>query len=88
VGFNVPRYVSLSNRACQFGTARREGPHAQHAGGERLRFVDQNTLEPRPNYWATVLWRKLMGRTVLDPQSQPHRIPICMLNASKAGRAG
>jgi len=31
-------------------------------------LLDQNTLEPRPNYWATVLWRKLMGTTVLDPQ--------------------
>ena len=31
-------------------------------------LLDQNTLEPRPNYWATVLWRKLMGPTVLDPQ--------------------
>src|SRR5438270_7613995 len=30
-------------------------------------LLDQNTLEPRPNYWATVLWRKLMGTTVLDP---------------------
>jgi heparanase len=31
-------------------------------------LLDQNTLEPRPNYWATVLWHKLMGMTVLDPQ--------------------
>lgn len=30
-------------------------------------FLDQNTLEPRPNYWATVLWHNLMGTTVLDP---------------------
>lgn len=31
-------------------------------------LLDQNTLEPRPNYWASVLWHNLMGRTVLDPQ--------------------
>jgi hypothetical protein len=31
-------------------------------------LLDQNTLEPRPNYWATVLWHKLMATTVLDPQ--------------------
>jgi hypothetical protein len=30
-------------------------------------LLDQNTLEPRPNYWASVLWHKLMGTTVLDP---------------------
>ena len=31
-------------------------------------LLDQSTFEPRPNYWATLLWRKLMGTTVLDPQ--------------------
>jgi heparanase len=30
-------------------------------------LLDENTLEPRPNYWAAVLWRRLMGTTVLDP---------------------
>jgi heparanase 1 len=31
-------------------------------------LLDQNTFEPRPNYWATLLWRRLMGTTVLDSQ--------------------
>lgn len=31
-------------------------------------LLDQKTLAPRPNYWATLLWDKLMGTTVLDPQ--------------------
>jgi hypothetical protein len=29
-------------------------------------LLDENTLRPRPNYWAALLWRKLMGTTVLD----------------------
>jgi hypothetical protein len=29
-------------------------------------LLDENTLEPRPNYWAALLWRRLMGTTVLD----------------------
>ncbi len=29
-------------------------------------LLDQNTLEPRPNYWASVLWHRVMGTTVLD----------------------
>ncbi len=29
-------------------------------------LIDQTTLEPRPNYWAALLWRRLMGSTVLD----------------------
>lgn len=28
-------------------------------------LVDGDTLTPRPNYWAAVLWRRLMGTTVL-----------------------
>ena len=31
-------------------------------------LLDEDTFEPRPNYWAALLWRRLMGATVLDPQ--------------------
>ena len=31
-------------------------------------LIDENTFAPRPNYWAALLWRRLMGVTVLDPQ--------------------
>lgn len=31
-------------------------------------LLDENTFEPRPNYWTALLWRKVMGTTVLDPQ--------------------
>jgi hypothetical protein len=29
-------------------------------------LLDETTLEPRPNYWGALLWRRLMGTTVLD----------------------
>ena len=29
-------------------------------------LLDQSTFQPRPNYWAALLWRRLMGTTVLD----------------------
>jgi hypothetical protein len=29
-------------------------------------LIDQATQDPRPNYWAALLWRRLMGRTVLE----------------------
>src|SRR3954447_14943863 len=29
-------------------------------------LLDENTFEPRPNYWGALLWRRLMGTTVLD----------------------
>jgi heparanase len=30
-------------------------------------LLDETTLNPRPNYWAALLWQKLMGTTVLNP---------------------
>jgi hypothetical protein len=30
-------------------------------------LLDEKTYEPRPDYWAALLWRRLMGSTVLDP---------------------
>lgn len=32
-------------------------------------LLDQNTFAPRPDYWASLLWHKLMGKIVLDPQA-------------------
>jgi hypothetical protein len=29
-------------------------------------LLDEHTLQPRPNYWGALLWRRLMGATVLD----------------------
>jgi hypothetical protein len=49
-------------------------------------LIDQATLEPRPNYWAALLWRRLMGPTVLDAgASSPgvHLFAHCM-----AGKPG
>ena len=30
-------------------------------------LLDENTHLPRPNYWAALLWKRLMGTQVLDP---------------------
>ena len=32
-------------------------------------LLDENTLEPRADYWAAVLWKRTMGSTVLKPQA-------------------
>jgi Glycosyl hydrolase family 79, N-terminal domain len=29
-------------------------------------LLDESTLKPRPNYWGALLWRRLIGTTVLD----------------------
>ena len=34
-------------------------------------LLDEKTYEPRPNYWSALLWRRLMGSTVLDAGKSP-----------------
>ncbi len=34
-------------------------------------LLEEDTFAPRPDYWAALLWRKLMGATVLDPGASP-----------------
>jgi heparanase 1 len=34
-------------------------------------LLDENTYEPRPNYWAALLWRRCMGEVVLDAGHSP-----------------
>ena len=29
-------------------------------------LLDENTMQPRPDYWGALVWRRLMGTTVLD----------------------
>ena len=34
-------------------------------------LLDERDFAPRPNYWAALLWRRLMGTIVLDPGAAP-----------------
>jgi len=47
-------------------------------------LIDEATLVPRPNYWSALLWRKLMGTTVLDAGASPsenlHLYAHCLRN--------
>ncbi len=64
-------------------------------------LLDEKTYEPRPDYWAALLWRKLMGTTVLDPgpspsvnlhlyahclRNQPGGVALLAINADKGAR--
>jgi len=48
-------------------------------------LLDETTLQPRPNYWGALLWRQLMGTTVLDAgvplQSGLHVYAHCQRSA-------
>jgi heparanase 1 len=62
-------------------------------------LIDESTLQPRPSYWAAVLWRRLMGTKVLDAgespnpdlylfahclRGQPGGVALLAINADKA----
>jgi hypothetical protein len=34
-------------------------------------LLDEETLEPRPNHWSALLWKRTMGIRVLDPEVAP-----------------
>jgi hypothetical protein len=61
-------------------------------------LIDEDTLTPRPNYWSALLWRKLMGTTVLNSEvpetpgvyvyaqclrNQPGGVAILAINADR-----
>lgn len=50
-------------------------------------LLDENTLAPRPDYWAALLWRRFMGTTVLDPGASPtpslHLYAHCLRGAAR-----
>ena len=44
-------------------------------------LIDQSDFQPRPNYWAALLWRRLMGTVVLDggePREGVHLYAHCL----------
>jgi hypothetical protein len=43
----------------------------QTLSGSTYGLLDDVTLEPRPDYWAALLWRRLMGTRVLVPKRAP-----------------
>lgn len=49
-------------------------------------LIDEATLTPRPNYWSALLWRRLMGETVLD--AGPDRPGLHIYAHCLRGRAG
>ncbi len=54
----------------QLGTLARLGVQVQMhntLNASDYSLLDETTYEPRPNYWAALLWHQLMGTTVLDP---------------------
>ena len=57
------RYTDMRGRLARQGL---DALFHQTLVGSNYGLLDEKTYEPRPNYWAALLWRRLMGRVVLD----------------------
>lgn len=62
------RFVASLWWVDQLGLLARRGHRVsvrQTLSGSDYGLLDEETLDPRPDYWASVLWKRLMGTTVL-----------------------
>ena len=62
------RYINQNGALAQKGVA--VVMHNTLAASDYA-LIDQDTLAPRPNYWAAVLWKRVMGTQVLASPKSP-----------------
>jgi hypothetical protein len=51
-------------------------------------LLNEDTYEPRPDYWAALLWKRTMGAVVLDPQTPKDQALRVYAQCSKNGKGG
>jgi len=51
-------------------------------------LLDEDTLDPRPNYWAALLWTRTMGTRVLDPGPSPNPNTHIYASCAKDNKRG
>lgn len=92
------RYLSQHGRLAQQGVAMIA--HNTLAASD-YGLLDEKTYTRRPNYWGALLWRRLMGRTVLSPgataegdlqiyahcmRDRPGAVTVLAINAGESPR--
>jgi len=48
-------------------------------------LLNEDSLEPRPDYWAALLWKRTMGAVVLDPNVPKHQALRIYAHCSQDG---
>jgi hypothetical protein len=51
-------------------------------------LLSEDTLDPRPDYWAALLWKRTMGDVVLDPGTPKNESLRIYAHCSKNGKGG
>ncbi|MGH9491805.1 MAG: hypothetical protein ACRD17_14920 [Terriglobales bacterium] len=70
------RYRETFHYLIQHGSLARHGVQVimhNTLVGSNYGLLAEVTFRPRPDYWAALLWHRLMGTTVLDPRAAPQR---------------
>lgn len=70
------RYRETFHYLIQHGSLARHGVQVimhNTLVGSDYGLLAEVTFRPRPDYWAALLWHRLMGTTVLDPRAAPQR---------------
>jgi heparanase len=49
-------------------------------------LLNEDSLDPRPDYWATLLWKRTMGEVVLDPGNPKNQSLRLYAHCSKDGK--
>ncbi len=77
--------------ADQLGLLARRGTQVvvrQTLSGSNYGLLDEDTLEPAPDYWLSVLWKRLMGTRVLDARAVSGDRLVRAYAHSTVGRPG
>jgi heparanase 1 len=75
----------------QLGRVARRGQPVvvrQTLSGSDYGLLDDATLTPRPDYWTSLLWRRLVGTRVLDASSGGDRLLRVYAHCTRAGAPG
>ena len=51
-------------------------------------LLNEDSLEPRPDYWAALLWKRTMGAVVLDPGGPKNQALRIYAHCSQDGKGG
>ena len=51
-------------------------------------FLDKKSFDPRPNYFAVLLWKRLMGEKVYECENHPHKETHIYCHSRKDGKDG
>ncbi len=51
-------------------------------------LLNEDTLDPRPDYWAALLWKRTVGDVVLDPATPKNESLRIYAHCSKGGKGG